>query len=265
MQKDFHFYVTHTLCILSGMDAETAKQVAWANQYVDDCTSMKLYGIQTQSALLSDWYDKQIQYTVLIPFHFMPGHDPEHPWMVTRNNTRAKRLVAEARGPFELGVALHVLQDTFSHEGFSGWQEDLNRCYPWYKWQAIAPAVGHAEMQVVPDVTNYVWTDPRDGRMVDNTERALLAARATLMSIDSKAKWTSSLESSLGFAFHKKDYDTRKQLLRDMAGQPELRYKHLSSAFEQRFRQDFVEAASNHLSRAVGLFAGLPRVEDDRS
>ena len=159
MQKDFHFYVTYALARKVGIEAEVARDIAWADQYTDDLTEADLYGVQTQCDRLGNWGDKQIQFSVLIPFHFIPGGTPKSkwPWMVTENNTRAKALVNAAltsKSPLSLGIALHGLQDTFSHQNFSGWQEDANSCYPWYYLKSALPNVGHTEMLVIPDIVD---------------------------------------------------------------------------------------------------------------
>ena len=179
---DVHFYLTYALSRKVGISASDAKIIAWANQYTDELTQADLYGIQTQSDVLGNWGDRQVQLSVLVPFHFIPGNDRTHPWKTTRNNNRVRQLVDSAlrkKNPFQFGIALHGLQDTFSHEGFSGWREDLNSCYPWYYIQSGLPNVGHAELLVTPDVVNYIWTDPRDGRRIDNKKRTMSATKAT--------------------------------------------------------------------------------------
>ena len=79
----------------------------------------------------------------------------------------------------QMGIALHVLQDTFSHQGFSGWNEKLNSCYPWYNPACVLPNVGHAELQAMPDIANYTWTDPRNGETILNQERVIEALKVT--------------------------------------------------------------------------------------
>ena len=145
MQKDVHFYVTYVLAKRAGLPAQDAEQLAWADQFTDDLTESDLHEIQTQSAIAGNWADRQVQLSVLVPFHFVPGSNAEHPWMTTANNDRARQLVQSAKGSLlQLGIALHAFQDTFSHEGFSGWQEDLNSCFPWYFVQSALPNVGGA-------------------------------------------------------------------------------------------------------------------------
>ena len=264
MQKDVHFYETYALCKLAGIDANQAQKIAWANQHTDELTNPKLYGIQTQIPIIGDWYDKQKQFSVLIPFHFMPGDDPDnHPWKVTRNSTRANHLASKAQSPFSLGIALHTLQDTFSHEGFSGWQEPLNSCFSWYKLEGIPPSVGHAEMKIIPDVVNYTWTDPRDGSVIDNRQRALSATKAVY-------SWLAIFGGMVGVgwdecrqliepALYLDEYEDRKQGFRELSGNPDIQYDDVTARMEEHHKQEFVRAANNHLSEAVRLFDGLPR------
>jgi hypothetical protein len=173
MQKDVHFYLTYLLAVRAGLSQKSAKLIAWADQHTDDLTEAELHGIQTQSAVLGNWHQRQVQLSVLVPFHFIPGDAPDHPWVTTSDSGHARTLVMDASEDLlQLGIALHAHQDTFSHQGFSGWQEDINACFPWYFIESALPNVGHAEMRVVPDVVNYVWTDPRTGERIDNKKRA---------------------------------------------------------------------------------------------
>lgn len=265
MQKDIHFYLTYLLSIKAGISPEKAEQIAWANQYTDDLTDAQLHGIQTQSAILGNWKERQIQLSVLVPFHFIPGSNPNHPWVTTRNNSHARELVKlSSDNRFQLGIALHGLQDTFSHEGFSGWREDVNSCFPWYYIESAIPNVGHAEMRVVPDVVNYVWTDPRSGKKIDNKKRTLRAAEVTYDFLTHHSNHTSNqdvwqnLRSDLQKAFKIKSYDDRKQRLRDLSGKREIHYHHVNSRLEKIHEKDFIMAASSHLASAMNLFESLP-------
>lgn len=267
MQKEVHFYLTYALSMKVGIPASDAEKIAWANQYTDDLAEADLYGIQTQSAILGNWEDRQVQLSVLVPFHFVPGSDPDHPWMTTRNNFRARRLVNLAsKDLFQLGIALHGLQDTFSHEGFSGWQEDLNACFPWYYVGSRLPNVGHAELRVVPDVVNYVWTDPRNGRRIDNRKRTMSAAKTTYdflvkffnPEID-PAVWQ-NLQKELKQMFSLKSYDKRIDNICILSGNDQIHYDEVNQRLEKIHKTDFVHAATNHLAEAIKLLNDLPWV-----
>jgi hypothetical protein len=270
MQKDMHFYLTYTLARKLKIDNADAEKIAWADQYTDDLTEADLHGIQTQSDIVGNWGDRQIQMSVLVPFHFLPGNDSAHPWMTTPNNWRARRLVRAAKSNLlQLGIAIHGLQDTFSHQGFSGWRESLNSCFPWYYVQSTLPNVGHAEMRVVPDVVNYVWTDPRNGKRIDNKRRARSAAKATFgflaiiaPSNDSQKVWE-SLSSELQQLFRLDSYDRRVDALCVLSGNKKIDYKEVNVRLERDLKVEFVRAANNHLAYAISLFKGLPRVTEE--
>lgn len=247
MQKDFHFYLTYALARKVGICAETAERIAWADQHTDEMTKADLHGIQTQSAVLGNWADRQIQLSVLVPFHFLPG---DNGWIVEPNSAQARELVKMAKDPIRLGIALHTLQDTFSHQGFSGWQEKLNSCFPWWYIQSATPNIGHAEMGVVPDVVNYVWTDPRTGKAIDNKVRAESCAAETFRHLYQFAgrpkgvHWP-TIADELEPIFHL-SYDDRKRELRRIGGNQTISYKNLN--FD---KDDFIQAARQHLATVM--------------
>ncbi len=265
MQKDVHFYLTYLLTIKAGISHNEAEKIAWANQYTDDLTEAELYGIQTQSAILGNWKDRQVQLSVLVPFHFIPGNDSDHPWVTTRNNARARKLVIKAsKNILQLGMAFHGLQDTFSHEGFSGWQEDVNSCFPWYYIESALPNVGHAELRVIPDVVHYVWTDPRSGQKNDNKKRTMSAAKATydfltkFFNPDIEQSVWQNLQEELKQAFRIESYDHRKQKFRDLSGNTSINYDEVNKRLKAIHENDFIVAAKSHLVNAMNLFKDLP-------
>ena len=266
MQKDVHFYLTYALSRKAGIRHEEAEKIAWADQYTDDLTEAALHGIQTQSAILGNWMLRQIQLSVLVPFHFIPGTDPQHPWMTTSNSFRARELVSQASNNIlQFGIALHGLQDTFSHEGFSGWDEELNKCFPWYYVESALPNVGHAELRVTPDVVNYVWTDPRTGKCIDNKERTMNAAEETydfltaLLNPDRTPTAWQDIKKELQPILKIESYDARKDGFRVLSGNNQIQYDEVTKRVEETHKSQFIQAASNHLAQAMGLLEGLPR------
>lgn len=284
VQKDVHFYLTYALARSAGIKAQEAKEITWANQYTDDLTEAELYGIETQCNM-GNWGDRQIQLSVLIPFHFIPGGESEWPWGVTENNERAQALVRASmmREPHlqrcALGIALHALQDTFSHQGFSGWREPNNACGFWY----LLPNVGHADVGHRPDVVDLTWEDPRTKTPIDNRPRGLKAAHETfnvlfeyrdrarrdseyrdLSRRDSEcgdltrrdSKWA-GLQKKLTEIFEDKNYDERKRRLARLARAPKIRYSRLTKSARKKHGTAFVRAAAQHLSDAINLFADL--------
>lgn len=266
MQKEVHFYLTYALARKVGISDNEAKILSWADQYTDDLTEADLHGIQTQSAIAGNWADRQVQFSVLVPFHFIPGNDPTYPWMTTRNSPRARELVklASKKNLFQLGIAFHGLQDTFSHEKFSGWCEDLNSCFPWYYIESALPNVGHAELRVIPDVVNYVWTDPRDGKKIDNKKRTMSAAKATYdflakffnPNID-PALW-GNLKKELQRIFKLESYDKRIDEICKLSGNDQIHYDEVNKELVKNNKSDFILAARDHLAEVMRLCSDLP-------
>ncbi len=260
MQKDFHFYVTYLLALRAGIDVNIARKIAWACQFTDELQDTGSHGIQTQSGLLGNWWDRQIQLTVLVAFHFIPGGNSG--WVVKPNSSRAKRLVELAMdNDIQLGIALHSLQDTFSHDGFSGWHESVNSCFSWYSIRGFPPSIGHAEMIVVPDIISQVWTDPRTSRIRDNKVIALNAARITYCRLQeyggvASISWN-DIEPELAAVFSINDYDDRKLAIMDLCRGEDIRYTGLCRDFLPVYQDDFVTAARKHLGRAMTLCADV--------
>jgi len=263
MQKDVHFYLTYALARKAGLDVDTANRIAWADQYTDDMTQPDVHGIQTQSDVVGNWDHHQIQLSVLAPFHFIPGDDAARPWMTTRDSPRARSLVKAAGADlFQLGIALHALQDTFSHEKFSGWREKANSCYPWYYLQTHIPNVGHAEMAATPDIAHVVWQDPRDNQTIDNKLRVLAAAKATYdcllenFGLTPSVPWSQIKPELNGFL--KQDYDQRVTNICKFSGTTKLHYKTTNKKLSTASVPEFAQAASRHLSQAMESFSSLP-------
>jgi len=244
MQKDFHFYVTYFLARKAGIP--DARKIAWSNQYTDDLTAADLHGLQTQCKPLGNWSDKQIQISVLVPFHFIPGKE----WVVTPNNSLARSCVEQAETPFGLGIALHALQDTFSHQGWTGFEEERNACDKfWYPTlERLIPNIGHADMRATPDVIDRIWTDPRTGKLIVNKERALECAKVTYSFLreEKSPSWLKVMKELIP-VFSLKKYDDRKDALRKLAGGP--RYSKLT--YEKNYKNDFISAARKHLARVM--------------
>jgi hypothetical protein len=268
MQKDVHFYLTYAMARSAGIRPQAAKEIAWANQYTDDLKEAELYGIQTQCNV-GNWGNRQIQLSVLVPFHFIPGGKPtsKWPWEVTENNVRARALVEASMTRDRklrrcaMGIALHGLQDTFSHQGFSGWREPGNSCGTWY----LLPNVGHADAGHDPDVAHLTWKDPRTGKHIRNYWRVMRAAHATFSALaryngfaEIDSEWP-GLKKKVAKVFKVKDDKKRRQQLAKLAGNPRMRYSTIKGATENRCGPLFVRAAAEHLSDAMSLCAGLLR------
>ena len=180
MQKDFHRGMTLLLGVRAGLEYSRAALLAWSCWFLDENKKATLHGLRTQCSVLDDVPDRTAQRDILI-MHFMPGDGDA--WVVTPNNRRAKLLCEAAlktADELAFGIALHTLQDTWSHHNFTAWDEPHNSCFAWDKiWRVVTPNVGHLDVGILPDVMNISWWDPRTGSMVNNPKRFLDAARKT--------------------------------------------------------------------------------------
>ncbi len=258
MQKDFHYYMTLALAVKSGIEFETAKQIAWSDQFTDDCRECELYGIRTQCGIIDQWYSREVQQFVLVPFHFLPGDDKENPWIVTPDSEISRKLCRKAidnKDPISLGIALHSLQDTFSHQSFTGWQDKVNAKYLFNTLPYPTPDIGHADFGYDPDIISAEWTN-QSGNIIRNWQCARLAAIETYEWLYQfgEDKPITDIEYFLNW-FDKKfaafwrinDYEARKTWLLNWSELPEdNRYK----AYEPPTgcRDNFIKAARKQIS-----------------
>lgn len=156
MQIDFHHAVTYVAARIAGFKHEDADIVAYAAQYVDDCTCSgtiwfddgAMYSRISSAHKCLDLHNLsgEEDHVVWIPFHFLPGNcgvaegqDCRAPFVeriVCRpghQNPVAQALVgslfAGKQAPnalHRLGITMHVYADTWAHQGFAGIEDDVN-------------------------------------------------------------------------------------------------------------------------------------------
>lgn len=188
MQKDFHYYAIAALARAAGFAPEEARTIAYASQYVDDAKDdapLTINGqpfdlVLTAHMGLASTAESTFR-DVYVPFHFFPAHPrPAVPagLLVQPDSPLARELVdmALAQGePLErlvsLGVALHTYADTWAHQGFCGWNCDLNRVreirvrrnggFEPVLLQELDPArlleIGHVQAGSLPDQPYQIW------------------------------------------------------------------------------------------------------------
>lgn len=258
MKEDGHYDLTLAVALSVGLDAKTAQLLAWSDYYTDKLTKPALHGMQTQCELGPEALDKTEQMFVLVPFHFLPGDDPEQPWLTTPNCRAARALInraIEASDPIMLGTALHSLQDTFTHEQFTGWDEGLNDSGS--MWGFLIPKIGHACFGTTPDTLHATWTDHRTDTIIHNNRRALAAAHATFNILvkyygQSKTAWP-VVKKLLRPAFKSNEKD-RVKALRILGGRDAISFESADRIFRQEHEGHFIEAARQHLSLALKYY-----------
>jgi hypothetical protein len=250
MERDFHYYLTYAIAKLTKI--ERPEIVAYASQFVDDNNEGQFsidgeevgfperlkvgggyyYPVMTQS-LSPKSLDIYVQRYVYVPFHFLPGDSSieikgqNNPLSVTPYSPNAQAVLATAlssEDPYRIGIALHTVADTWSHQNFTGLQEDWNAVYPWYNvFKSLIPNIGHAEAGHSPDVISEPWIDYRIGQdPIDNKQRAFEAAETIYQAVQAKAKqgspWDTVKDAFRGI-IDAPDYDERIRRVSSLVGE----------------------------------------------
>jgi|GEM_PF-2840449 hypothetical protein len=191
MQQDFHFDVVYALCRCSGLEAGESRTVAAASQYTDHCTfagPLRRPGGEAYRPTVTypsgiEVIDRAFQASVLGGFHFAGGEGAVR--VVLPGNASVTALARKAAvlagssaryGLHALGIALHVLVDSFSHQGFSPFLHRVNATtgldlvprdpallesiqgFFLSKLPFLPPLVGHAQAGYCPDIPFLRWT-----------------------------------------------------------------------------------------------------------
>ncbi|MDR1904907.1 MAG: hypothetical protein LBQ88_21825 [Treponema sp.] len=141
MHKDFHLYGTYLAARLAGFDKNAAGKIACAAQAVDDFTYGEYGSCQTDKNMAATIRQeaKDILQTLWTTFHFLPADIDNDalnttPKLKYRTAPRGilydnlsrwlhetfQSAVSPENNLARAGVTMHVLADTYAHEGFSG-------------------------------------------------------------------------------------------------------------------------------------------------
>ena len=199
MQIDFHHAVTYVCARLAGFDCADAAIIAHAAQYVDDATSRVPIRFSNDTVFepIASAHDPFAIASgngeeAWLPFHFLPGNEGQNTTgrdgghrdrLVCRPDSKIARRVLALTGksrdlPFalhHLGVALHVLADTFAHQGFAGVRHPVNEVEGlaergdtglfseilnggfWAVARTAIPPLGHGRAHHFPDLPFLEW------------------------------------------------------------------------------------------------------------
>lgn len=146
MQIDFHYYATYCAAYLAGFSQEDSLAIAYSAQFVDCCSATILKKVhaplaaattQLQSELMeagTDLIGLQNITRIWASFHFLPYdlYAPVRAWSKTYKNkyrlicgpngelVRRTVELAKNRDPESIGIAMHVMADTWAHAYFAG-------------------------------------------------------------------------------------------------------------------------------------------------
>jgi hypothetical protein len=234
-QSDTHG-ATLNLALEAGYSPEDAKLIYWANLETDRTLQVKWHNCA--------WSNKGLY------FHFWPG-DPKD--LICRVGSELSRRIMmhvngylcdgmEADKIIARGIALHGLQDTYSHQGWVG-KFSRHNVLPAWSHGKFTPSLpfpyGHSPKPEA-DFANATWYDPRTGETIDNRKRVNGALAATghvlgLTEIPLEILTILNFES---------DYELRKQRLRDLAGMPDLRFSEIRKDMLRIYGLEFEQATA---------------------
>ena len=147
MNSDFHYYATYCASILAGYSHQEAQDIAYSDQMVDFCTRTLLIKLkapgsaattQLQLELMDARTDRvglQDITRIWSSFHFLPYDLQAEPRKRCSKRYRWKyRLICKPNGELleptvklakdkslqAVGIAMHVLADTWAHQNFAG-------------------------------------------------------------------------------------------------------------------------------------------------
>ena len=146
MQMDFHYYATYCAAFLAGYSHEEAQDIAYSAQYVDCCTRTLLNRLRAPSSAVTtqlqlemanartDLVGLQDITRIWASFHFLPGdlharvkaasplYKSKYRLICNPNGPLAAETVELARGGSlqAVGIAMHVIADTWAHRYFAG-------------------------------------------------------------------------------------------------------------------------------------------------
>ena len=146
MQKDFHYYATYCAAYIAGYSHEESLAIGYSAQFVDCCSKSLLTKLNGPRAAATTQLQLEMMDTkmdlvglqnvtrIWASFHFLPGDLYAEKKRVSRRYRNKYRLIckpngvlvkdtvelAKGRGLPAVGIAMHVLADTWAHQKFAG-------------------------------------------------------------------------------------------------------------------------------------------------
>ncbi|MBO5555999.1 MAG: hypothetical protein J5927_02335 [Oscillospiraceae bacterium] len=146
MQKDFHYYATYCAARIAGYPHEEGLEICYSAQLVDWCSRTFLSKLKGPGAAATTQLQLELMEARTDPvglqditriwssFHFLPYDLQADPGRASRQYRNKYRLIckpngallaktvelAKKRGTQAVGIAMHVLADTWAHSYFAG-------------------------------------------------------------------------------------------------------------------------------------------------
>ena len=190
MQLDFHYYATYCAAVIAGYTHDESLQIAYSDQFTDCCSKtllQKLNGplsaatTQLQLELMDAHTDPvglQDITRIWASFHFLPGDldaKPEktcgrrylHKYRLICNTNSAllKDTVelARDRSLQAVGIAMHILSDTWAHRYFAGTPTLAVNNVNYYFYELVPEGDDFREVQIKFNHDPRSIDDPEKG------------------------------------------------------------------------------------------------------
>ncbi len=171
MQKDFHYYATYCAALLAGYSHAESAEICYSAQMVDCCSRTLLEKLKAPKAAATtqlqlelgnagtDLYGLQDITRIWSSFHFLPYDLNADIGRSTRLYRNKYRLIckpngklisdttaqAKGKGTQAVGIAMHILADTWAHSGFAGTPSlVINNTNPYF-YELLPDADGFTE------------------------------------------------------------------------------------------------------------------------
>lgn len=175
MQLDFHYYATYCAATIAGHTHEESERIAYSAQFVDCCSKTLLIKVggpkaaattQLQLELMDAGTDPvglQDITRIWSSFHFLPGdlgavredkcskrYLRKYRLICNPNGELLKDTVELARGRDceAVGLAMHVLADTWAHRYFAGTPSLGINNTNYYFYEIVPDGGGYSERQI---------------------------------------------------------------------------------------------------------------------
>ena len=174
MQKDFHYYATYCAARIAGYSHEEGLEICYSSQLTDWCSVTFLKKLKGPKAAAttqlpleladsgSDILSLQNITRIWSSFHFLPydlNADVKRAGQLYKNKYRLickpngalvedTVKLAKGRGMQAVGLAMHVVADTWAHSGFAGTPSLVINNTDWYFYELLSGEDGEAERLV---------------------------------------------------------------------------------------------------------------------
>lgn len=195
MNLDYHYYATYVAARIAQYSEKDAQTIAYAAQMVDDFTEesykKSLTGVMTDVKYTAFPLEKSMNYAsqatsndrtlanIWIPFHFLPTMNAHNFDALGAKDLPYREFLCDCSGPLYkrltdnclkgqsleyLGMAMHIMADTYSHWGFVGYRSRaLNNIdskgslstgekFSPHDWVGVFVGIGHTALNHYPDL-----------------------------------------------------------------------------------------------------------------